>query len=287
MALAAARLGERGYFNATLSHFGTDLDGSQKATRILHFLKGFNERLEGNYDTALLELNAAHRSKGEQDLHILRELAFINIHLGEIPTARSQINTALTKASSNHYVLELAVRVELIGDPATVAKRSNQIESLLDKLQAFDTSQDRFYWIQAKCEYHLALNEPDLAKNILDGSPLAGQTSPVISLLRARILMKRKSFVEAVNILQKLFDKTTMQRTGQRKSILPIICRWLVDASGAVAPSSGVDSFLRCQAYLPRRVAAMLAKQLIDSIAFSRTQVSEASIQTLRLAARG
>lgn len=286
MALAAARLGERDNFKTVLSHFGVDVNGSKKALRILHFLKGFNERLEGNYDAALVELNAAHRTKGEQDLHILRELAFINIHLGEIPTARNLINTALTRASSNHYVLELAVRVELIGDPATVAKRADQIEALLDKLQAFDTSPDRIYWIQAKCEYHLALNEPDIAKRILDGSPLAGQTSPVIELLRARILMSKKAFVEATRILQRLYDKTTGQRTGQRKSILPIICRWLVDASGAVATSNGVDSFLKCQRHLPRRVSTMLSKQLLDAVAFTHTQVPEASLQTLRAAAR-
>ncbi len=287
MALAAARLGEKDDFRAVLSHFSRDLDGSKKATRILHFLKGFNERLEGNYDAALIELNAAHRTKGEQDLHILRELAFINIHLDEIPTARGFINTALSRASSNHYVLELAVRVELIGDPATVAKRADQIESLLDKLQAFDTSPDRIYWIQAKCEYNLALNEPESAKQLLDNSALANQKSPVLELLRARILMKKKSFVEASKILQKLFEKTTEQRTGQRKSILPIICRWLVEASGAIAPSTGADSFFKCQKYLPRRIAMMLAKQLVDTIAFTHTKLPEASMRTLQSASRG
>lgn len=286
MGLAAARLGDIDNFKTVLSHFEVDVSGSKKALRILHFLKGFNERLEGNYDAALVELNAAHRTKGEQDLHILRELAFINIHLGEIPTARNLINTALNRASSNHYVLELAVRVELLGDPATVAKRGDQIESLLDKLQAFDTSPDRIYWIQAKCEYHLALNEPEIAKQILEGSPLAGQTSPVIELLRARILIGKKSFTEATRILQRLYDKTTGQRTGQRKSILPIICRWLVEASGAVATSNGVDAYLRCQRYLPRRVSSMLARQLIDAVAFTHSRISEASMHTLLTAAR-
>lgn len=286
MALAAARQGNRDQFRQALTYFGSDLNGSKKATRILHFLKGFNERLDGNYDAALVELNAAHRTKGEQDLHILRELAFINIHVGEIPTARGFIHTALRRASSNHYVLELAVRVELIGDPATVAKRSDLIESLLDKLQSFDISPDKIYWLQAKCEYHLALNEPDVAKQILDGSALANQTSPVIELLRARILMKKKSFNDATKILQKLFDKTTSQRTGQRKSILPIICRWLVDASGAISPSSGVDSFFNCQKYLPSRVASSLAKQLLDAVSFAPAQLPEVSMRALQTAAR-
>jgi|GEM_PF-1278010 len=286
MALAAARLGEKENFRTVLSYFSHDLDGSKKATRIMHFLKGFNERLEGNYDAALIELNAAHKTKGEQDLHILRELAFINIHIGEIPAARGFISTALARASSNHYVLELAVRVELIGDPGTVAKRTEQIESLLDKLQAFDTSPDRIYWTQAKCEYYLALNEIDSAKNLLDSSPLANQKSPVIDLLRARILMKKKSYIDASKILQKLFEKTAEQRTGQRKSILPIICRWLVEASGGVAPSTGADWFFKCQKYLPRRISTMLAKQLLDAIAFSQTKLPEASMRALQSAAR-
>lgn len=287
MALAAARLGERDQFREALSHFDEDLSGSKKATRIVHFLKGFNERLEGNYDAALVELNAAHKTKGEQDIHILRELAFINIHIGEIPTARGFINTALARASSNHYVLELAVRVELIDDPATVSKRTEQIESLLDKLQAFDTSPDRIYWLQAKCEYHLALNEPDAAKRLLDGSALAGQTSSTVELLRARILMKKRSFVEAAKILQRLFEKTAVQRTGQRKSILPIICGWLIDAAGANSPTNGADWFFKCQMHLPRRIAARSAKQLLDALAFNRTQLPEASMRALQVASRG
>lgn len=286
MGLAAARMGEQDSFRLVLSRFGDELSGSKKATRILHFLKGFNERLEGNYDGALVELNIAHRTKGEQDLHILRELAFINIHIGEIPTARGFINTALARASSNHYVLELAVRVELIGEPDVVSKRSDQIESLLEKLQAFDTSPDKVYWIQAKCEYRLALNEPNVAKQILDESAIANQSSPVIDLLRARILMKKKGYVEASKILQRLFEKTTSQRTGQRKSILPIICRWLVDANGAVAPSSGVDAFLKCQKYLPRKVAATLAGQLISGLSFTHTKMPEASMRILQTAAK-
>lgn len=286
MALAAARLGDREKFKLALSYFGADLDESKKASRILHFLKGFNERLEGNYDKALIELNAAHRIKGEQDIHILRELAFIYIHIGDIPTARGYINTALSRASSNHYVLELAVRVELIGDPATVAKRIDQIESLLDKLQAFDTSPDKIYWLQAKCECHLALNEPDLANQLLNSTALAKTTSPVIELIRARILMKRQSFKVATDILQRLFDKTTGQRTGQRKSILPIICRWLVEASGAVSPLIGVDTFFKCQKYLPRQVASTLAKGLLETVSFSRTQLPGASIHGLQSAAQ-
>lgn len=286
MALAAARLGNREQFRLALSYFSADLIGSKKATKIFHFLKGFNERLDGKYDAALTELNIAHRSKGAQDLHILRELAFINIHVDEIPTARGFINTALARAPSNHYVLELAVRVELIGDPATIAKRADQIESLLDKLQAFDTSPDKIYWLQAKCDYHLALNEPDTAKQILDGSALANQNSPVIELLRARILMKKKLFVDATKALQKLFDKTTDQRTGQRKSILPIICRWLVEASAAASISTGIDAFFQCQNYLPRRVASTLSKHLLDTVSFSRTQLPEASMRGLQSAAR-
>lgn len=285
MGLAAARLGDQSAFKDVISKF-SELNGSKKATRILHFLNGFNARLEGNYDSALSELTVAHRTKGEQDLHILRELAFISLNIGEVPTARGFINAALARASSNHYVLELAVRVELIGDAPTVAKRADQIESLLERLQAFDTSPDRIYWLQAKCEYHLALNEPDIASNLLSGSPLGRQKSPVIDLLRARILMKKRAFNEATKILQQLFEKTTVQKTGQRKSILPIICRWLVDSAGAVAPSNGVDWFIKCEKHLPKKLASLASRQLLDSIAFTHASIPESSKRLLQAAAR-
>jgi len=273
MGLAAARRGEQEEFQLVLSRFA-ELTESKKATRILHFLKGFNYRLDGQYDPALAELKIAYRTKGEQDIHILRELAFIYLQNEELPTARSFINSALARASSNHYVLESAVRVEIAGTSAEVVKRTSQIDSLLEKLHAFDTSPDKIYWLQAKCEHHLALNQPDIANSLLSASPLAHQKSPVIDLLRAKILINKKSYTDAVKILQQLFEKTVTQRTGQRKSILPIICRHLVDAAGAESPDSGTEWFLKCQRHLPRKISSLQARQLLDNYAYTHSPIS-------------
>lgn len=287
MGLSAARMGDRDRFKQVLAYFDEELDGSRKGYRILHFLKGFNERLDGNYDGALVELIAAHRTHGEHDIHILRELAFISVHTGNVTAARGYINSALARASSNHYVLELAARIELHADPATVSKRSEYIESLLDKLQAFDTSPDKIYWLQAKCEFYLALNEPETAKSVLESSPVSYQQSPVIELLRARVLMKLGRHGKATEILGRLFHKASEQRTGQRKSILPIVCRSLVEASGADSPLNAIDWFWKCKKYLPRQIASVQAKQLLEAAAFDQTKLSDSSRKQLEAAANG
>lgn len=279
MGMAAARLGNNQIFSVAIDRFA-DVNDSIKATRISNFLQGFRKRLDGKYDDALVFLNAAYKAKGELDVHILRELASVTLNLDDVAASRRYIKAAMGRASSNQYVIEMAIRVELFATPAVVSKRSSEIEFLLEKLYSFDNSPDKIYWVIGKCDYFLALGDSRKAEDLL--GTYAAASSPVLDLIRAKILIQKKSYAQAKKILENLYQRTKALKTGQRQSTLPIICRSLVDAAFAYSVAEGVDWFVTAQPYLPQRISRTLAGQMLDTIAHTREQVSSAHLTALK-----
>lgn len=279
MGMAAARLGNHQVFDIAINRF-SDVNDSIKATRISNFLQGFRKRLDGKFDDALGFLNAAYKAKGELDVHILRELASITLNLDDVTAARRYIKSALGRASSNQYVIEMAIRVELFAAPAVVSKRSSEIEFLLEKLYSFDSSPDKIYWIIGKCDYFLALNETKRTEDLLGN--YAAVSSPALELVRARILIQRKSYAQAKKLLESLYQRTKALKTGQRQSTLPIICRSLVEAAFAYSVVEGIDWFLTAQPYLPMRISRVLAGQMLETIAHTREQVPTSNLAILK-----
>lgn len=272
MGLGAARLNEQSKLQEVYERLN-DFGKSDKAKRIRCFLMGFNARLDGDYDLAQTSLSEAYRHKGNHDLHILRELAFIALQSNDLPAARRYLSHFTERASTNPYALELAVRVELSASSAVVAKRRTEIDELMARLRSFDISSNKVYWHQMCCERLLALGEVDEAQDCLERPPLAGSESPVVVIARARIAMKRKSFAVANKILDELREKISSRSNGQRKSILPIVLRLLIESSSAADLEIGLERFLAYQGRLPKSIAQSLAKSLLDSLAFTGTTV--------------
>jgi len=279
--MAAARIGDFASYKETTKRF-SEISQSDKAKRISCFVTAFYERLEGNYDTAYKQLLMAQRLRGESDIHVLRELAFISLSLGDVTRARGLINQALSRASSNHYILELAVRAELSADAVTVAKRAEIIESLLEKMQVFDTTHDKIYWITASCEYYLALNDVPKAEQIISKISAKAEANPAIELINARIFFKKKNYFKSKKILDGIFQKTVNRKHGQRKSILPIICRELIDSAGAISTSDGIEAFKKCSSYMPRELKSKSAKELLDSVAYNKVVIDSESLKLLQ-----
>lgn len=285
MGMAAARLGKNLEFNLVCDRFA-DVPDSSKATRIANFLKGFKQRLDGKLDTALQYLNAAYRSKGEFDIHVLRELASVTLNVGDVPSARRHIRSALGRAPSNQYVIEMAVRVELEAHPAEVAKRLPEIDSLLEKMHSFDNSPDKMYWGILKCDYFLALNQQQDARDFLHSQPYGNSSTPIMDMLKARLEFKTKSYETSRKMWEALYHKTKNSKTGQRQSTLPIICKELVESSTAVSATKGADWFEQCQPYIPQRIRKNLAENIITAISFSHEKISPSSMKILQEAAK-
>ncbi|MBD9383376.1 toll/interleukin-1 receptor domain-containing protein [Achromobacter sp. ACM02] len=284
MGMAAARLDRNEEFRTACRQL-EEVPDSTKAKRMAYFLNGFKERLDGKFDEALRYLTIAFKSKGEFDIHVLRELASVTLGIGDIPSARRHIKTALNRAPSNQYVIEMAVRVELEGTPADVAKRTSEIELLLDKMQANDSSRDKMYWGILKCDYFLALNQVQEARDFLEVQPYGNSPSPIVDMLKARFEYKSKIYDRAAKMWEALYYKSLKQKNGQRKSTLPLICKNLVESSSAVSASEGADWFERCQTYLPSTIKRALASNLLDAAAYAQGKLSTSQITILRSAA--
>lgn len=97
---------------------------------------------------------------------------------------------------------------------------------------------------------------------------------PVLDIIKAKILMKNKSFAKAKVLLESLYRRTKILKTGQRQSTLPIICRALVESDSASSISDGVDWLNTCRDYLPPRIAGKLAIQMAEIAAHTREQLS-------------
>lgn len=279
--LTAARLNDQAQLHVVYDRLG-DIGKSEKSRRIRSFLKGFNARLDGDYDLAQKNLSEAYQHKGDHDLHILRELAFIALQNNDLPTARRYLKSLMERASANPYALELSVRVALTASPAVVAGRQGELDELMARLRSFDTSSGKFYWHQMCCEHLLALGELDEAQRRLNLPPLAGSDSPMVAITQARIAIQRKSFVAANNILDGLRDKISRKSNGQRKSILPIVLRLLIESSSAANPEQGVECFLAYKASLPKSTARTLARKLLETLAFSGAGLPSAVRDELR-----
>lgn len=286
MGLGAARLNEQSKLHVVYDRL-RDFDKSEKAKRIRCFLGGFNARLDGDYDLAQKNLSEAYQHKGDHDLHILRELAFIAFQNNDLPAARRYLRGVMERASANPYVLELTVRVELAASPAVVAGRRAEIDELMARLRSFDISPDKFYWHQMCCERLLALGEVDAAKEWLERPPLAGSDSPVVAISRARIAIKRRFFPTANQILDELREKISCRSNGQRKSILPIVLRLLIESWSSVDPQIGLERFLAYHASLPKAIARSLAKSLLDTLAYTGANVPSASRDQVRRISEG
>lgn len=282
LGMAAARLGNDEEFSKAISRF-SEVQDSPKAQRMTNFVQGFRKRLAGFYDEALSYLQAAHTKRGEFDIHVLRELAFVSLNVGDITNARRHIATALGRASSNHYVLEMAIRVELASAPAAIAQKTEQIEILLERLHSFDSSRDKIYWTIVSCEYHIVMDQTPLAESLLNR--FSGIKSAVLDMIRARILMKKKQYPNAVDLLSKLFYMTKGLKVGQRQSTLPIISRALVEASAAVQVVDGIKWFEECRKYLPRQIARQLASEMLDMTNFTKQSIPNGSRALLNSAA--
>ena len=273
MGLAAARSNQESDLEFALAGFA-EVSDSARATRMKHFIKGMNQRLDGKYDSALKFLSSAYSTKGEADLHVLRELGFIALNSGDIQTARRHINTALSRAPSNQYVLELAIRIELVADVATVAHRSDTIDGLLERLHTFDTSPNKIYWTEAKSEYFLALNEPEKAIENLNTSGLGHSKSPAIALLQAKIDLKKRRFSDAQKKLEALYESTRVQKIGQRRSILPIICTHLVEAAAAQSANLGAEFLARHEKWIPLVIVKKLSADILLTAAHTQAVLS-------------
>jgi tetratricopeptide (TPR) repeat protein len=110
--MSAARLNKSELLTETLECF-KEYKSYARALRISEFIRGFDFRLAGKFDDALKHMQKALENKGDQDIHVLRELAFLYLSTNELKKAKTYINKAIARARNNSFILELKILTEL------------------------------------------------------------------------------------------------------------------------------------------------------------------------------
>lgn len=273
--MSAARLNKQELMAETLALF-PEYGGSKRAQRISEFVRGFNSRLAGRFDDALVHMQRALELKGDDDIHILRELAYLYLATNYPEKAKTFITKAKARAKNNSYITELQVLIELAFGKGYVIHNATSIEGLIDELENMGASIGGMSAFRSKVRYFVARGDVSDARALFNSNVKWGKGSASVGsrLLEAQILMAEKKFQDAFNILVNLRKRVLSSKESQRRSTLPLIVELLIQAASGISISSGVSEFSQNRQCLPKRVQMKTREELKEQAAFSRYQLS-------------
>ncbi|MNJ29579.1 hypothetical protein D3C77_241510 [compost metagenome] len=274
--LSAARLNKQDELKGVLGSFAGHKN-SVKARRLHAFIEGFNLRLSGKFDEALAELTVAHNSKGEGDIHILRELSFLHCYAGDLATAERLIKSAHQHTDNNSYIIQMYIRILLEKGKGYVL---HEEPFILDLISRLDTSQRRGNSSAAsmmRAELYFASGNISAAKGIVD---LISDTTP-IKMLKAKIQIKEGKYPAAREALGKLKSSLVSSHEGQRQTSIPEVCHALIEAATAISINDGMQEFERNIKLLPQKLIGFWKDFFIKELGFTQTKPTSAQRKLL------
>lgn len=276
--LSAARLNKQTELKEVLNSFSSH-NNSLKARRLHSFIKGFNLRLSGDFDEALTELNIAYNSKGEGDIHILRELSFLHFYAGDLATAERLIKSAHQHTDNNSYIIQMYIRILLGKGKGHVLYEEPFILELIGKL---DTSQRRGNASASsmmRAELHYASGNISAAKGIAE---TINDTTP-IKILKAKIQIKEGKYPAAREALAKLKSSLISSNEGQRQTSIPEVCHSLIEAGAAISIADGMHEFERNIRLLPEQLIQFWRELFTRELSFTQTKPTAAQRRLLNI----
>lgn len=266
--MSAAREDEADKLHNTFQLF-KQYPGNTRAQRISEFIQGFDLRLAGKFDDALLHMERALTYKGDQDLHVLRELAFLHLSTGSPQKAKTYINKAVGKARNNSFILELQVLIELAFGKGYVLHNEYAIQEMILALENMSFSNG--YAFKANVEYLLVRKEIAEARALFDQSSRKGVIN---KLLEGELLIAENKYSMSVGVLEVLRKKVLDSKEPQRRSILPKVAELLIQASSGVSVTDGVMAYKNNLNYLPAQIHKKIREELINQAAYSRYKIT-------------
>lgn len=279
--MSAARLNQPDLLAETLALF-SEYSGNKRAQRISEFVQGFDFRLAGQFDKALLHMQRALELKGDEDVRIrLDGFAYLHLTTGNPQKAKIYITKAKAKARNNSYIAELQVLTELAFGKGYVIHNATGIQSQIDELENMDAANHGTYAYRSNVHYLLARGDVAEARAKFDVNSGNVGTTTGNRLLEAKLLTAERRFQEAFNILVGLKKRVLSSTDSQRRSNLTIDRRPL---------DPGGQRYLHFQRHLRIRtkqklsaydIAAKDERELKEQAAFSTYQLTPNERKTL------
>ncbi|WP_177324669.1 toll/interleukin-1 receptor domain-containing protein [Pseudomonas sp. MOIL14HWK12:I2] len=274
--LSAARLNKQTELNEVLNSFSQHRN-SVKSTRLKAFIKGFNLRLSGEFDNALKELEIAHNSGGKGDIHILRELSFINYISGDLKKAEELIRAAYRTAENNSYIIQMLIRILIDKYKPNLTNDEHQILGLIEKLESSQNHGGKAAYLM-RAELYYATGNAAAAKGILNIIP---QSTPA-QLLTAKILIKEKKYPDARSLLLKMKGSVLGSQEGQRQTSMPEICSALIEAATGISAGEGINELERNKKHLPEKLTNFWKELLTQELSFTQTAPTQSQLRILQ-----
>lgn len=279
--MSAARLNRSDLLKETLDNFKEYINHI-RAQRISEFIQGFDFRLAGKFDDALIHMQKALKFKGEKDVHVLRELASLCLSTNDLQKAKTYINK-IAKQRNNSFILELQILIELAFGKGYVIHNEKFILELLDDLESVDTFNNKNHAFRVKIEYLLTRGDFQQARELFERYYKEGGNSVPKNLLEAKLLVAEKNFYDAVKLLNKTKETVFATKDPQRRSTLPMIADLLIQAASGVSISNGIEEFEQNKKYLPSAIREKTKSELSSQVAYSKYKLSVKEKNTLGL----
>ncbi|WP_350447217.1 TIR domain-containing protein [Pseudomonas solani] len=274
--LSAARLNKQIELADVLSSFSHHKN-SIKSKRLHAFITGFNYRLSGDFDSALVALTNAYNSKGEGDIHILRELCFLHYISGDLNTAENLIKTAFKNTDSNSYITQMYIKVLLAHGKSYAEHEEQFILGLINRLENDRTRRGNVASLMMRAELYFVSGNISAANGVLESM---ADATPV-KILKAKIQIKEGKFAPARENLSKLKVSTASSQEGQRQTSMPEICGALIEAAAGISLSDGLHELERNAKHLPAKLLNYWKNLFTQEFAFTQKKPTTGQLKFL------
>lgn len=223
LGLAAARINDQSTFNFGITQL-KNLADDDASEAIVHFLNGFNLRLQGKLTEARETLISAYKLS-QTNRATSRELASVCLSLDLPEEAESYAREAYEAAKANPFIIDIFISC-LIRNKKKLCKRDPEVLELLDSLQQLDEEEGRSFHATrlAEIEYFYGDNREAL-RLVLEALKKTPSLFAPLELY-AKILLKDRNFsraIEQINIARRIvMDRSTFDLRANYRPFLQL-----------------------------------------------------------------
>lgn len=246
------------------------------AKRNANFLRGFKARWDGKLDEAEHFYREAYKLGGDQNFHVLRELAQILASKGEFKEAEDYARAARRIAPRNAYVIDNLLEI-LIGegrDNIDYLSNDLEIKELFSLLEETAKLEGRSFFESRKAHFYDTLKDPDEA---LDWANRAIEVQPhfvPVYLTRARILINSAEYGKAKEDFKRISKILSDSGAAGDKRYVFELQRLRVKVSIGAGEFEEARKAIDSAVDMPKSVKTQLQRELAQTIAFSKQAVS-------------
>lgn len=198
LGMAAIRTGDKVSLDYTLEELRKM--ATQQARRHIHFIKGFDARWSGDFDTAETEFGETLKIN-PKDTHALREIAQLLAVREDYPLAERFAREALARTPGSPYVIDILLQClieQRKSDPLALSE-DEEIGDLLTRLEIADRRERTEFTDLRQAHFHAALRNFPVAMEWAENAVRRNSSKVSAFATRADIKLRMKNDAAALH----------------------------------------------------------------------------------------